>query len=96
MYVGQQGHPKCGFFEAFASSADPDCDFFGEFFCHMVSEQTPALVCKGDYLLCPLAYGKSRLTQRAPDAEEVAASKGSLQASSESTSQTDVTQPQRG
>ncbi len=67
MYVGQQGHPQCGFFEAFASSADPDCDFFGEFFCHMTSTQTPALVCKGDYLLCPLAYGKSRLTPLAPD-----------------------------
>ena len=70
MYVGQQGHPQCGFFEAFASSADPDCDFFGEYFCHMVSEQKPALVCKGDYLLCPLAYGKSRLTPLAPDSSK--------------------------
>jgi hypothetical protein len=62
MHVGKEGHPQCSFFEAFASSSDPDCDFYGEFFCHMEEKQAPALVCKGDYLLCPIAYGKKNIS----------------------------------
>ena len=54
MFHGEPGHPMCCFFEALASSADPDEVYYGEFFCHMVLDKTPAKVCKGDYILCPL------------------------------------------
>ena len=66
-FLGEPNHPQCGFFEAFASSPDPDCDFYGEFYCHMSGVSIHAKVCNGDYILCPLAYGKSHLTPRPPD-----------------------------
>ena len=61
MFQGKENHPLCVFFEAFPSSPDPDCDYFGEFYCHMSCCQADAKVCKGDYILCPLAYGKSEI-----------------------------------
>ena len=64
MYRGEPLHPQCCFFEAFASSPDPDESFYGFFFCHMSGEASHAEVCRGDYVLCPLAYGKSNITER--------------------------------
>jgi hypothetical protein len=59
VYNGEKGHPRCCFFEEFPSSNDPDESFFGLLACHMSSREEDAETCKGDYLLCPLAYGKS-------------------------------------
>lgn len=78
MYKGENGHPQCPFFEAFPSSPDPDCNFYGEFLCHMAGEQAPSLVCKGDYLKCPLAYGKSVITQRSIEGWELCVKCGQL------------------
>jgi hypothetical protein len=57
MFQGELNHPQCPFFEAFPSSPDPYEDFYGEFLCHMAYGNY-AKICKGDYLLCPIAYGK--------------------------------------
>ena len=61
MFVGTESHPSCGFFEVFPSSPDPYCTLFGIFACSMSGEEKHAEVCKGDYLECPIAYGKSTL-----------------------------------
>ena len=59
MFVGEEHHPQCCFFEAFPSSPDPYETFFGAWFCHMSCDEKEAEICKGDYLNCPLAYGKT-------------------------------------
>ena len=55
VFLGEENHPQCCFFELFASSSGPDCDFYGEMFCHMTNRGNEARICKGDYLKCPLA-----------------------------------------
>lgn len=63
VFQGEEKHPQCPFFEQFPSSADPYEDHFGLLCCHMASEPKDrgefAETCKGDYLLCPIAYGKA-------------------------------------
>lgn len=58
-FTGEKGHPQCVFFESFPSSPDPYEAFYGVFFCHMSGTEKHAEICKGDYLKCPLAYGRS-------------------------------------
>ena len=64
MYRGEPLHPQCCFFEAFASSSDPDETFYGFFACHMSGEEKHAEICKGDYVLCPLGYGRTKVVER--------------------------------
>ena len=61
MFNGEPNHPQCPFFEAFPSSPDPDENFYGEFCCFMLGGNY-AKICKGDYLLCPIAYGRLKIT----------------------------------
>ena len=42
-------------------SPDPDENFYGEFCCFMLGGNY-AKICKGDYLLCPIAYGRLKIT----------------------------------
>jgi hypothetical protein len=63
VFMGEKNHPQCCFFELFPSSPDPNETFYGEKFCHMTVREKEALVCKGDYLECPLAYGQTDLDE---------------------------------
>jgi hypothetical protein len=59
VHEGTDEHPQCTFFELFASSPDPECADFGEKFCHMNGGgPEKARQCNGDYLKCPLAWGR--------------------------------------
>jgi hypothetical protein len=60
VFQGTDNHPQCVFFEQFASSPDPDCDFYGLLLCHMDESEKSAERCKGDYLKCPLAHRGKR------------------------------------
>ena len=61
MFKGEPNHPICVFFEAFPATPDPDDDYYSLFACHMAMGTDHANVCKGDYLKCPIAYGRAKV-----------------------------------
>lgn len=58
MFVGEEGHPQCCFFEAFDADPDPNAVYYAYFFCHITMIEEHAEQCKGDYIKCPFAYGR--------------------------------------
>ena len=68
LFVPKENQPQCVFFETFLATMNPDADpnDLKEpilVYCHMSGKEGHALTCLGDYLKCPLAYGKSEIIE---------------------------------
>ena len=53
-HVGTKEHPVCTFFELFVGTTNPYDNYYCLPLCHMVNDEKPAEICKGDYIECPL------------------------------------------
>ena len=67
LFMPEKHHPECVFFETFLATMNPDAnpDDITEpvfIYCHMSGKEEHAYICLGDYLKCPIAYGKSEIT----------------------------------